>query len=233
MTENITIIESKKGETENIDQVIKMSERLERLSKKIEESQKILAFARFKEQIIALIKSQMYLSQNKKIFQLTENNIKNKTQIEKNNSNQGKNNNKKINSKNEGPIKKKEEKPSRNKKGNNKYPNDSEIDDHNNKLTERYKIDISFDNESSKNNKKSLELKYSLKVFYIILLLNIIIPGSGTIIAAIGWGNTCEVRNRRKELIIRGIIQFLTFIFLVGWVQAIIDSLNYFDINTY
>ena len=34
MTENITIIESKKGETENIDQVIKMSERLERLSKK-------------------------------------------------------------------------------------------------------------------------------------------------------------------------------------------------------
>ena len=78
-----------------------------------------------------------------------------------------------------------------------------------------------------------MRLKYSLKVFFIILILNIIIPGIGTIIVAIGWGNTCEVRNRKKELIIRGIIQILTIVFLVGWVQAIIDSLNYFDINTY
>ena len=74
MTENINIIESKKGETENIDNIIIICERLERLSKKSEESQKYLAFAKFKEQVIALIKSQIYFSQDKQNLQLSKKN---------------------------------------------------------------------------------------------------------------------------------------------------------------
>ena len=75
MTENINIIESKKGETENIDNIIIICERLERPSKKLEESQKYLAFVKFKEQVIALIKSQIYFSQDKQNLQLSKKKI--------------------------------------------------------------------------------------------------------------------------------------------------------------
>ena len=71
-------------------------------------------------------------------------------------------------------------------------------------------------------------LKYSRGIYYLILILNICLPGSGTIIAGCGWGN-----NRRRELIFRGIIQFFTTIFLVGWIQAIHDACYYFKYNEY
>ena len=72
-------------------------------------------------------------------------------------------------------------------------------------------------------------LYYSSKVFYLILFLNIFLPGVGTIIAGIGWGKTCQYKNRTCELIIRGILQMLTFILLVGWVQSIFDAVNRFE----
>ena len=103
------------------------------------------------------------------------------------------------------------------------------------KLSERQIITITNEDiretESSEDNNISLKLNYSKSVFYFILFLNIFLPGIGTIIAGIGWGKKCENKNRTKELIIRGIIQFFTFIFLVGWIQGIIDAWNYFEIN--
>ena len=89
---------------------------------------------------------------------------------------------------------------------------------------------ISINNELPKFNKTySKRLYYNIKIYYIILFLNIFFPGIGTIIAAIGWGNTCKYKDRTKELLLRGIIQILTIIFLIGWVKAIFDAINYFE----
>ena len=86
-----------------------------------------------------------------------------------------------------------------------------------------------FSNSSTNSdNNPPLKLKYSRTIFYIILIINIFLPGIGTIIAGIGWGNTCKIKNRTKELIFRGIIQFFTIIFIVGYIQAIRDAKNYF-----
>ena len=86
-----------------------------------------------------------------------------------------------------------------------------------------------FSNSSTNSDNNSpLKLKYSRTIFYIILIINIFLPGIGTIIAGIGWGNTCKIKNRAKELIFRGIIQFFTIIFIVGYIQAIRDAKNYF-----
>ena len=88
----------------------------------------------------------------------------------------------------------------------------------------------SNNNVSPKFNKTySKRLYYNIKIYYIILFLNIFFPGIGTIIAAIGWGNTCKYKDRTKELLLRGIIQILTIIFLIGWVKAIFDAINYFE----
>ena len=85
-------------------------------------------------------------------------------------------------------------------------------------------------NELPKFNKTySKRLYYNIKIYYIILFLNIFFPGIGTIIVAIGWGNTCKYKDRTKELLLRGIIQILTIIFLIGWVKAIFDAINYFE----
>ena len=92
----------------------------------------------------------------------------------------------------------------------------------------------SNNNESSKFNKTySKKLYYNIKIYYIILFLNIFFPGIGTIIVAIGWGNTCKYKDRTKELLLRGILQILTIIFLVGWVQAIFDAINYFEYSLF
>ena len=88
----------------------------------------------------------------------------------------------------------------------------------------------SNNNVSPKFNKTySKRLYYNIKIYYIILFLNIFFPGIGTIIVAIGWGNTCKYKDRTKELLLRGIIQILTIIFLIGWVKAIFDAINYFE----
>ena len=89
---------------------------------------------------------------------------------------------------------------------------------------------ISINNELPKFNKTySKRLYYNIKIYYIILFLNIFFPGIGTIIVAIGWGNTCKYKDRTKELLLRGIIQILTIIFLIGWIKAIFDAINYFE----
>ena len=105
--------------------------------------------------------------------------------------------------------------------------------DKNYDISERKPINI-IRKVNSKNINKNIsnKLNYSKMIFYLILFLNIFLPGIGTIIAAIGWGNT-SFQNRTKELIIRGVLQFLTFILLVGWVQAITDACYYFDTNSY
>ena len=109
------------------------------------------------------------------------------------------------------------------------------------------KSNIEFIPKGQSNNEKknkepeikledSPKLKYSKSVFYIILFLNIFLPGIGTIIAAIGWGkssNSSNLKDRTKELIIRGIIQFFTFFIIVGWIQAITDACHYFEIKSY
>ena len=93
---------------------------------------------------------------------------------------------------------------------------------------------ISINNELPKFNKTySKRLYYNIKIYYIILFLNIFFPGIGTIIVAIGWGNTCKYKDRTKELLLRGILQILTIIFLVGWVQAIFDAINYFEYSLF
>ena len=86
----------------------------------------------------------------------------------------------------------------------------------------------SLDSSTNSDNNSPVKLKYGRTTFYIILIINIFLPGIGTIIAGIGWGNTCKIKNRTKELIFRGIIQFFTIIFIVGYIQAIRDAKNYF-----
>ena len=81
------------------------------------------------------------------------------------------------------------------------------------------------------NIKESKRLCDNKKMFYLILFLNIFLPGIGTIIAAIGWKKVSKSKNRTRELIIRGIIQVFTIIFIVGWVQAIVDALYCFEID--
>ena len=103
----------------------------------------------------------------------------------------------------------------------------------NNSISDRKPIKIKVKVDSKHENKKiSNRLNYSKCVFYLILFLNIFLPGIGTIIAAIGWGNSANLKNRTKELIIRGIIQFFTFFIIVGWVSAITDACHYFEIKS-
>ena len=100
-----------------------------------------------------------------------------------------------------------------------------------NQITEKNYKNSSKSSSYSEQNPKDdspSKLKYSRGIYYLILILNICLPGSGTIIAGCGWGN-----NRRRELIFRGIIQFFTTIFLVGWIQAIHDACYYFKYNEY
>ena len=89
---------------------------------------------------------------------------------------------------------------------------------------------IVIDYELPKFKKSSMKLCYSIRIYYLLLFLNIFFPGVDTIIAAIGWGNTCKNKNRTKELLLRGILQILTSIFIIGWIQSIFDAINYFAI---
>ena len=108
---------------------------------------------------------------------------------------------------------------------------DQKLDIKSNQNTEQqYENSPTSSSYSAQNLKDDFpsRLKYSRGIYYLILILNICLPSSGTIIAGCGWGN-----NRRRELIFRGIIQFFTNIFLVGWIQAIHDACYYFKYNEY
>ena len=117
-----------------------------------------------------------------------------------------------------------------NDNNNNKNPENSSKEDLSKKVKKFKKFNelIIVNIDSFIILKTFWKLYYSLKIFYIILFLNIFLPGVGTIIAGIGWGKTCQYKNRTCELIIRGIFQFLTFFLIYGWIQSIRDANNYF-----
>jgi hypothetical protein len=62
----------------------------------------------------------------------------------------------------------------------------------------------------------------------ILLIINIFLPGIGTIIAGI----QCERRRRRNFNIICGILQLLLAIILIGWIWSIIWGILIYKRNT-
>ena len=111
--------------------------------------------------------------------------------------------------------------------------NVSKVENNNKKSKKLNSNIIAIDYDSPKFKKSSMRLYYNIRVYYILLFLNVFFPGFGTIIAAIGWGNTCKNRNRTKELLLRGVLQILTTILIVGWIHSISDALNDFENSKY
>ena len=99
----------------------------------------------------------------------------------------------------------------------------------NNEATENRTIIIKKKYKDKKISSKKLD--YSNTIFYVILILNIFLPGVGTIVAGIGWGHTCNGKDRTKELICRGILEFLTSGLIVVRIQAFIEALLHFEFN--
>ena len=64
---------------------------------------------------------------------------------------------------------------------------------------------------------------------FLIVILNLCLPGIGSIIAAILYGNIAKCGDRTGNIICHGIIQILTCLFVVGWIWAVIDAINYFE----
>ena len=60
-----------------------------------------------------------------------------------------------------------------------------------------------------------------------IFLLNLFLSGVGSIVAGVIYGKTAKV-DRTGVIICHGITQILTCYFIIGWIWAIIDALNYF-----
>ena len=71
-------------------------------------------------------------------------------------------------------------------------------------------------------------LKYNFGIYCLLLLLNTVFPGIGTIVAGIGFGHTVTP-NKIGELLCRGIFQIATFFIIYGWIWAVMDALNYFE----
>ena len=71
-------------------------------------------------------------------------------------------------------------------------------------------------------------LQYNFGIYCLILLLNICMPGIGTIVAAIGWGRTVEP-DKTGKLLCHGIFQLATCIIIYGWIWAVVDAVNYFE----
>jgi len=73
-------------------------------------------------------------------------------------------------------------------------------------------------------------LEYSTGYFCLFLCLNIFLPGIGTIVAGAMFGKaTATHADRTGELICHGVVQFLTGIFIFGWVWAIMEASRYFE----
>ena len=64
-------------------------------------------------------------------------------------------------------------------------------------------------------------------IWCIIFLLNLFLPGVGSIIEGIIYGKTVNP-DRTGVVICHGVTQLLTCYFLIGWIWAIIDAVNYF-----
>ena len=63
----------------------------------------------------------------------------------------------------------------------------------------------------------------------LFILFNLFLPGIGTIVAGIIYGKTAPCGDRTGKVICKGIIQFLTFWIIIGWIWAIIDAINSFE----
>ena len=73
-------------------------------------------------------------------------------------------------------------------------------------------------------------LEYSTGYFCLFLCLNIFLPGIGTIVAGAMFGKaTATHADRTGELICHGVVQFLTSLFIFGWVWAIMEASRYFE----
>ena len=71
-------------------------------------------------------------------------------------------------------------------------------------------------------------LEYDCGMYCLILLLNIFLPGVGTILAGILYGNSSKAGDRTGNVICHGIAQLIFAITIFGWVWAIRDALYRF-----
>lgn len=71
-------------------------------------------------------------------------------------------------------------------------------------------------------------LTYPFGIYCLFLLLNLFLPGVGSIVAGILYGKTSRLGDRTGNLICHGIAQLIFAITIFGWVWAIRDALNYF-----
>lgn len=72
------------------------------------------------------------------------------------------------------------------------------------------------------------KLKIPSPCLCFFIIINICMPGIGTIIAGIIYGNT-TIEDRTGIVILHGIIQLLTFCIIIGWIWAIVDAFNSFE----
>ena len=95
-------------------------------------------------------------------------------------------------------------------------------------------------NINNKNHNNTINTNVNTNVVYgvtklnipggmwcIIFLLNLFLPGVGSIIAGIMYGKTANP-DRTGVVICHGVAQLLTCFILIGWIWAIIDAVNYF-----
>jgi hypothetical protein len=75
-------------------------------------------------------------------------------------------------------------------------------------------------------------LKYSYGMYCLFVLLNLCLPGVGSILAGILYGKTSSRGDRTGNVICHGIAQLIFAITIFGWVWGLRDALNYFAYNT-
>ena len=93
---------------------------------------------------------------------------------------------------------------------------------------------ININNNNNNNNVNSnnvgngvTKLNIPGGMWCTIFLLNFFLPGAGSILAGIMYGKTVNP-DRTGVVICHGVTQLLTYCFLIGWIWAIIDAVNYF-----
>jgi hypothetical protein len=106
------------------------------------------------------------------------------------------------------------------------------------KITQPPNININNNNNNNQtqqmiigNVNVKVNSKLDIPGIYLCLfiLFNLFLPGIGTIVAGIIYGKTAPCGDRTGKVICKGIIQFLTFWIIIGWIWAIIDAINSFE----
>ena len=93
---------------------------------------------------------------------------------------------------------------------------------------------ININNNNNNVNTNIVGVGYGLTklnipggMWCIIFLINLFLPGLGTIIAGIMYGKTVNP-DRTGVVICHGITQIITFLTIIGWIWALIDTVHYF-----